>query len=158
MVHVHVIWIYLNLFTGQMMLCAKFNWNWPGGSTEIFFNLKKLDSLQPRMLCARFGWIGQVVLAILITHLSFQLRRFQHLLEIGIVLYKTKIDLIVLYELLAPVRKLLSPCQFKKKTSCVLTLKRVCLRKFSYNRESYLFLRESIPMRFVTTHFEKLRT
>ena len=155
MVHIHVIWIDLNPFTGQMMLCAKFNWNWPGGSREkflisswyfgYFVVISPWKTAQPliwrnlipsNQVCFAPGLveIGQVVLAILITHLSFQLRRVQHLLEIGIVLYKTKIDLIALYELLAPVRKPLSPCQFEKKTSCVFSKQNLRWNAFAWER------------------------
>ena len=70
------IWTKLNRLLPTMH-CAKFGWNWPSGSGEDFLNfinvfllfcnylplekgralhLNKLDSLQPRILCAKFGW------------------------------------------------------------------------------------------------------
>ena len=74
------IWTNLNSLH-QRMLCAKFGWNWLSGSGEedflissMFFfaisyicnylpleksgalHLNKLESLFPRMLCAKFGW------------------------------------------------------------------------------------------------------
>ena len=73
------IWINLNSLQPRM-LSAKFDWNWPSGSWEEDFFLissmyfryfviispwkragpfiwtNNLNSLHPRMLCAKFGW------------------------------------------------------------------------------------------------------
>ena len=70
------IWTNLNTLNLRM-LCAKFGWNWPYGSGRIFFNFPmyfcyfliispwkrawpffwtNLNTLNPRMLCAKFGW------------------------------------------------------------------------------------------------------
>ena len=100
------------------MLCAKFVWNWSSGSWRrrfsnsanvfsLFHNylplekgvtldLKKLDSLHPRMLCAKSGWIGPVVLERrflnFVIMIMFSLFRKYLPLEIGVVLYFKKLE------------------------------------------------------------------
>ena len=75
------IWINLNPLHPRMF-CAKFGWNWPGGSGEedVFwicyfviispwkragpsFEKKKLNPIHPRMLCAKFCWNWSVSLS-----------------------------------------------------------------------------------------------